>query len=90
MKGVFGMFVHATWPDSLNVISLPGLADGLTLFDLLDGRTIEKCGPDHAHANLSPSQAKERGLLTSGICGRLFIGLLNRVDLQFALANRLQ
>jgi hypothetical protein len=50
--------------------SSPALAFGLMHLDLLDGQTIGQFGPAPAHVNLSARQAKERGLLTSGIYGR--------------------
>jgi hypothetical protein len=53
-----------------NAISSPESAAGATLSDSPDGQTTEKYGPVRALANLSPRQAKEQGLLTSGIYGR--------------------
>lgn len=59
-------------------------------FDLLDGPTIEKSGPDHALANLSARQAEEKGLLTSGTYGRTGIISSASAALQQSLANRLR
>ena len=42
---------------------------GATPCDLQDGPTTAQSGRDPALASLSPRQAKEKGLLTSGTCG---------------------
>lgn len=47
------------------------------------------CGLVHAHANLSARQAKELGLLTSGIYGRRGSGSSSSAALQQYLASRL-
>ncbi|CAI2121738.1 Uncharacterised protein [Serratia fonticola] len=53
-----------------NVISSPGSECGATHSAAPDGLMIGLYGPDLVPANLSARQAKERGLLTSGICGQ--------------------
>jgi hypothetical protein len=58
--------------------------------DWRDGLTHDLYGPDPVHASLSPKQAKERGLLTSGTYGRPGYTLWSTTTLQFSLANRLE
>lgn len=50
----------------------------------------ENYGQDPAHANLSPRQAKELGLLTSGTCGRHGCGSSSSADLQSSLESKLR
>lgn len=76
--------------NSHNVISSPGSVGGVSPFRLQDGQSHGGCGQDHAHANLSAMQAKERGLMTSATFGQLSNGSLNNAALQSCLANRLQ
>ncbi len=56
--------------DSRSVISLPESDYGHTPYDKPGGATTERCGPEAVRVNLSPRQAKEQGLLTSGTFGR--------------------
>jgi hypothetical protein len=56
--------------DSLNVISSLASASGLTLSGVQGGPIAVPHGPVPALASLSPRQAKEMGLLTSGTFGR--------------------
>lgn len=63
------MSTPATSPDTRNATSSPGSASGRTRSDAQAGATTSPSGPEAAHANLSPRQAKEKGLLTSGISG---------------------
>lgn len=58
-----------TFPDMSSAISSPESASGPTPCGKPDGPTTARSGRARAHANLSPRQAEERGLLTSGICG---------------------
>lgn len=51
---------------------------------------IGPSGPAVAHASLSPRQASERGLLTSGTFGPPGIGSSHSVSLTASLASRLQ
>lgn len=76
--------------DTRSATSSPVSAGGATRLEWRDGRTHELCGPDPAHASLSPKQAKERGLLTSGTYGRPGYTLWSTQALQFSLENRLR
>lgn len=55
-----------------------------------DGQMIDLFGRVPVRANLSPRQALELGLLTSGTCGRTSIGSLKSADLQSCLASKLR
>jgi len=63
---------------------------GPSHYDALGGLTIDQYGQDLAPANLSPRQAKEMGLLTSGISGLRSPGSFSSATLQSFLASRLQ
>lgn len=76
--------------DTDNATSSPGSASGPTPSDPQGGPMIVRFGPDHARASLSARQAKEKGLLTSGICGPRSSTSSNSADLSRSLANRLQ
>lgn len=78
-----------TSPGSPNATSSPASEAGVTRSGLPAGLTTSLCGPDHARANLSPRQAKERGLLTSGTYGRPSFTLLSNADLGASTASRL-
>jgi len=54
------------------------------------GKTADPYGQAHALVNLSARQAKEWGLMMSGICGRIFIGSSNSAALQSSLESRLR
>lgn len=69
---------------------LPGSACGPTLSDSQDGRMTVRCGPDRVLASLSPRQAEERGLLTSGTYSRTGSISSMSASLQSSLASRLQ
>lgn len=56
----------------------------------LGGMTPDQYGQALAPANLSPRQAREQGLLTSGICGPASPGSLPSAHLQSSLESRLQ
>lgn len=75
---------------SHNVISSPESGFGPTLCASPDGPTINQCGQDLAPANLSARQAKEQGLMMSGIYGLIGTGSSASASLQSSLANRLQ
>lgn len=79
-----------TLPGSPNVISLPASQGGPSLSPSPGSPTITLSGPAVVPANLSPRQAKARGLMMSGICGLRSTGSSNSVALQELLANRLQ
>lgn len=63
---------------------------GATHSEPLAGPTTAQCGPDPAHANLSPRQAKEQGLMTSGISGQPGTGSSNSAALALSLGSKLQ
>ena len=80
-----------TLPTSTAAISLPGSGDGRLPSPLPDGPTARAAsGPDHAHVNLSPRQARAAGLMTSGTFGPISIGSLTSVVLKSSLANKLR
>ena len=73
-----------------NTTSLPVSASGASPCAEQDGQMIAKSGLDHAHANLSARQAKERGLLTSGTYGPPSSTSSSSAALQSSLASRLR
>ena len=73
-----------------NATSSRALASGATPCDRQDGQTTDRSGRDHAHANLSARQAKEKGLLTSGTYGQPSAGSSASADLSLSLGSRLQ
>ena len=79
-----------TFWDIPNAISSPVKASGPTRSGSQDGPMIARFGRDHAPVNLSARQAKERGLLTSGIFGLHSTGSSSSADLTSSLASRLQ
>ena len=79
-----------TFWDTANAISLPGLASGHMPCASPASPTIIRYGRDHALASLSARQAKERGLLTSGIFGPHSSTLSASAALSLSLASRLQ
>src|SRR5208282_1726049 len=81
---------RATLKDILNATSSLASESGLTLSDEQGGLTTEPSGPVAVPANLSPRQAKERGLLTSDTSGRLSSISSESAVLGQCLANRLQ
>jgi len=78
--------------DLFNVIGLQESQSGRLPFVELDGRMIDPYGQDPVLANLSPRQAKEKGLLTSGTYGRPGSTSSNtgRVQRYRSLVNRLR
>jgi len=75
---------------SLKYISSLGSGYGLTPSGELAGLIPEEFGQDHALANLSPRQAKGRGLQTSVICGLHSTTSSASADLASSLASKLQ
>lgn len=73
-----------------SAISSPESASGRTRFDAPGGLTIDLFGPVPVRANLSPRQAKELGLMTSGTCGLRGTGSSASADLQSSLESRLR
>lgn len=78
-----------TLSDSINAISSPGSADGLSRCVAQDGPTVARHGQHHAPASLSARQAKGLGLLTSGTYGPPHIGLSASAALSWSLASNL-
>lgn len=76
--------------DSHSAISSPVSAGGLLPCVLPDGPTIDPSGPAPVPANLTPRQAKEKGLLTSGTYGRHGFTSSSSAGLAKSLASRLR
>ena len=76
--------------DTPNATSSPVKASGPTRSGSQAGPMIARFGRDHAPVNLSARQAKERGLLTSGIFGLHSTGSSSSAALTSSLASRLQ
>ena len=83
------MLNQATLPDTLNAISSPGLASGPTPCDVQAGPIAALFGLALVPANLSARQAKEMGLLTSGIYGPHGFTSLDSEALSSSLVSRL-
>ncbi|MDG3444519.1 hypothetical protein P5F91_28900, partial [Nitrospirillum amazonense] len=64
------MFDLLTWRDTAATTSSPASASGPMPSTKPVGPLIDQSGREVALANLSPRQAKERGLMTSGTYGR--------------------
>lgn len=79
-----------TCEPTTSAISSPESASGRTRFVAPDGLTIDLFGPVPVRANLSPRQAKELGLMTSGTCGLRGTGSSASAALQSSLENRLR
>lgn len=77
-------------PDIPNVISSPVSAAGALPCSLPDGPPTDPCGQVPALASLSARQAREQGLLTSGIYGPPGFISLNSAALSQCLASRLK
>lgn len=86
------MSSQATLWDTPSATSLPGLESGPLPSVELDGRMIDPYGQDPVLASLSPRQAKEKGLLTSGTYGQRgsTSSSTERVQAYRSLANRLR
>jgi len=84
------MLDQMTLPDTPNATSLPASAFGPTPCDVQAGPIAALFGQALAPANLSARQAKEMGLLTSGICGRHGSTSLPNASLQQSLVSKLQ
>lgn len=63
---------QTTSPDTASATSSPASEDGPSQLDLLDGPTIENCGPAPRRASRSRSRAKAKRRLTIGTCGPTF------------------
>lgn len=79
-----------TCESTRNAISSPVSAYGRPRFVASAGPTTDLFGPVPVRANLSPRQAKDLGLMTSGISGRHGIGSLQSAALQQSLESRLR
>lgn len=79
----------ATLPDTPNVISSPGSGFGPSPCDAQDGPIAALFGQALAPANLSARQAKEMGLLTSGIYGPHGSTSLDSETLTLSLVSKL-
>lgn len=90
MSEALKMYDQATLMDSTSAISSPASESGATPCASLAGPTICPSGPARARANLSPRQAKELGLLTSGTYGLPGFISLRSVALASSLASRLR
>lgn len=84
------MSVQLTFWDTHSAISSPGSASGPTPCASLAGPMIARSGLALARASLSARQAKEQGLLTSGIYGPHSSTSSRSADLSASLASRLQ
>ena len=83
------MLPPSTLPDSRNAISSPGSACGHSPYDEQDGPIAALFGRALVHANLSARQAKEMGLMTSGIYGPHGSISLDSEALSSSLVSRL-
>ena len=90
MNGASRMYSQATCEASPSAISSPALESGATPFGLPDGATIDLFGLAPVRANLSPRQAKELGLMTSGTSGRRSTISSRSARLQSSLESRLR
>lgn len=88
MNDLLKMSDRATCEDSRSVISLQGSAFGASHCEPSDGPTIAESGRDLVRVNLSPRQAKEKGLLTSGTYGRRGTGLSRNARKRSAILAR--
>jgi len=90
MKEISAMSFQPSLLDLLNATSSPESECGLTPSGELVGLTISRFGRDRARASLSARQAKEKGLMTSGICGPLSSTSSSSASLQSSLESRLR
>ena len=84
------MSTPATCAVSRSAISSPALVSGAMPFGVPDGVTIDLFGLAPVRANLSPRQARELGLMTSGTSGRGSSTSLRSAGLNAFLVSRLQ
>lgn len=84
------MFDQMSLLDTRSATSSPESECGALPCDAPGGQTTGQCGPDLAHASLSARQAKEMGLMMSGIFGLPSSGSSNSAGLQKSLESRLQ
>ena len=84
------MFTPAIYAASPSAISSQGSGFGHIPSGLPDGATTDLFGLVPARANLSARQAKELGLMTSGICGQPSNTSSKSVALQSSLESKLR
>lgn len=84
------MFDQMSLLDLLSATSSQELASTVSPCAAPVGPMIVRSGRDPARASLSARQAKEKGLLTSGICGPLSTTSSSSVSLQSSLESRLR
>lgn len=70
--------------------SSPASASGRSPFAVQDGQMIDLFGRVPVRANLSPRQARELGLMTSGTYGQTSIGSFRSAGLQSSLESKLR
>lgn len=90
MSGQSQMFDLPIWLVTPNATSSPASEDGPWPSNSPDGPLTVLSGPEAALANLSASQAKEQGLLTSGTYGHIGSILYGQSDLRQCLVSRLK
>ncbi len=90
MTDQFQMSSLPSWLATPSATSSRASGAGPWPSDSQDGLTTDECGPAVVHASLSASQAKERGLLTSGTYGRIGSILYGHCDLTPSLVSRLK
>lgn len=90
MTDQFQMSDLPTWLDTPSATSSQASGAGPWPSDSQDGLMTDLSGPAAAPASLSASQAKERGLLTSGTYGRIGSILYGPDDLKSSLVSRLK
>lgn len=90
MSGQSQMFDLPIWLVTPNATSSPASEDGPWPSNSPDGPLTVLSGPEAALANLSASQAKEQGLLTSGTYGRIGSILYGQSDLRQCSVSRLK
>ncbi|MET3433571.1 hypothetical protein ABIC71_003073 [Herbaspirillum seropedicae] len=84
------MYDLTTCEDSTSATFSRGSADGPSRFAAPVGQIVDLFGLVPVRANLSPRQAKELGLMTSGTSGRPFTGSSKSAALQSSLVSKLQ
>lgn len=84
------MFYQASLFSTPNATSSPESESGATHCDKPDGQMIGQSGQAHVLVNHSARQAKEQGLLTSGIYGQHSTGSSSSVNLMLFLASKLR
>ncbi len=84
------MFTPPTCADSSSAISSPESGSGAWPCAAPAGPMTDLFGLVPARANLSPRQARELGLMTSGTFGRTSTGSSKSADLQRSLESRLR